>query len=391
MATEPRMNAPSHTSSEASPIGIVLVDDSAVVRGMITRALQQDVRFELLATAADGKMAIEVVKRTQPDIVLLDLEMPEMDGLTALPKLFEASPLTKVIVVCTRTANHAEQGILALRLGASEVLAKPDARDAEATEAFFQELRQKIKVLAGRSKSSPIMASTPPMPAPPPVMLKPTMAESAAAAPSAPLSSPSVTAIATSNFVKPQAIAIASSTGGPQALLTLFESLRGTKISVPIFITQHMPESFTTSFAEHLSKAAGVPCHEAKHGEEVRAGVLYLAPGDYHMTLHKQLHQVVVQLNQDPPENFCRPAADPMLRSLVPIYGNALMCLVLTGMGSDGMLGAKEVVRAGGYVAAQDRASSVVWGMPKAVAEAQLAHAVLPLKEIGELMARAMR
>ncbi len=371
-------------TEEQAPIRIMVVDDSAVVRGLISRALQNDARFNLVASASDGKMAIEVAERVQPEVILLDIEMPEMDGLTALPTLRNVAPHAKIMIVFAFNEKHAETAMQALKLGALDIMTKPSSQDAATMEDFFGTLRQKIRVLAGRSKSSPLAADS-----------AAAIAESSASPTVVPLPTPEAEAVPavtpSKQFVKPYAIAIASSTGGPQALLNLFENLRQTKLTVPVFITQHMPEGFTATFAQHLAKASGIPCFEAKDNQVVQSGAIYIAPGDYHMTIVKRLHEVVIKLNQEAPENYCRPSADPMLRSLVPIYGEHLMLIVLTGMGADALAGAREVVKAGGYVVAQDRASSVVWGMPKAVVEAKLVHAELPLAEIPELIARAVK
>jgi two-component system chemotaxis response regulator CheB len=190
--------------------------------------------------------------------------------------------------------------------------------------------------------------------------------------------------------LKAQAVAIASSTGGPQALAELFKSLRGQIAPVPIFITQHMPASFTTILAENIAKASGADCHEAKDGELAKPGVIYLAPGNFHMVTEFSGKGTVIRLNQNPPVNFCRPAADPMFESLSAIYRERLLGVVLTGMGSDGLNGAKKIVADGGQVIAQDEKSSVVWGMPKAIAEAKIARAILPLNEIGSYIVRAI-
>ena len=180
----------------------------------------------------------------------------------------------------------------------------------------------------------------------------------------------------------PRIIAIGSSTGGPQALLEVLRDIAA-RVKLPIVITQHMPATFTTLLAEHIERATGVPCAEGKDGEVVHAGRIYLAPGNYHMVVESQGASTIVRLNQNPPENFCRPSVDPMLRSLARIYGPSLLTIILTGMGSDGQKGATEVVEAGGTVIAQDEATSVVWGMPGAVATSGLCAAVLPIQEIG--------
>jgi len=180
----------------------------------------------------------------------------------------------------------------------------------------------------------------------------------------------------------PRAIAIGSSTGGPQALLEVLRDM-APSVKLPIVITQHMPATFTTLLAEHISRATGVPCAEGKDGEPVRSGQIYLAPGDFHMVLEREGTGAVIRLNQDPPENFCRPAVDPMLRSMVKIYGSSLLTIILTGMGSDGQKGSAEIAEAGGTIIAQNEATSVVWGMPGAVATSGLCSAVLPIQEIG--------
>jgi two-component system chemotaxis response regulator CheB len=189
----------------------------------------------------------------------------------------------------------------------------------------------------------------------------------------------------------PKALAIASSTGGPKAIIRMFEMLKGKACAIPIFITQHMPKEFTPHFAKQIEAAGGFPAHEGKEAEEVKPGHVYVAPGDYHMGVRRNAQEkVVIHLNQGPPENYCRPAADPMLRSLVEVYGGQVLLVVLTGMGKDGLKGAGELVEAGGLVLAQDEASSVVWGMPGAVATAGLAHRLCPLDGMAEaIMAQA--
>jgi two-component system chemotaxis response regulator CheB len=187
-----------------------------------------------------------------------------------------------------------------------------------------------------------------------------------------------------------KALAIASSTGGPQALMALFGALKGKLGGIPIFITQHMPATFTTILADHLAKAGERPCKEGADGDAVKNGQTYIAPGNYHMTVEKQDKSLVIRTNQNLPESFCRPAADPMLRSLSAIYGSDILVVVLTGMGADGLEGSKIVVSNGGRVIAQDEASSVVWGMPGAVAEGGLCQAVLPLTDIAPYLMRTI-
>ena len=352
------------------PVRVLLVDDSAVIRGLMSKALSADRAIEISGSASNAEMAINMAKSLQPNIILLDIEMPGMDGLTALPELLKVSPASKIIMASTFTTHNADLSLKALELGAADYLEKPSSRTGDEVSAFYRNLIEKVKVLGGKAafaSASPSVARS---------VIKP---------------APSIQLVSTANIplhvsgVK--ALAIASSTGGPQALMVLFESIRGHLKNIPIFITQHMPPTFTTILAEHLSKTAVRNCIEVKGGEISAAGNVYLAPGDFHMVAEKNTNgQVVLGVNQDPPENFCRPAADPMLRSLSKIYGRNLAVVVLTGMGQDGMLGAKVVVENGGSVIAQDEESCVVYGMPKAVVENKLCRAVLPLTEIGHYL-----
>jgi two-component system chemotaxis response regulator CheB len=344
------------------PIRVMLVDDSAVVRSLIARALADDPAIQVVATANDGLEAVNIATNTMLDAIILDIEMPGMDGLTALPKLRALAPKTSIIIASSLTERNVEITMKALALGASDIVAKPSNRDEGALQYFFAELKQKLHALLG----------------------KPGLGTSAL--PALPAEEKRIVR----TLGKPEAIAIAASTGGPNALLTLCEGLRGHFTHVPVFITQHMPATFTKAFAEHLHKASGTPCMEATDKLSVQAGHIYVAPGNYHMLVESIDGHRVLRLNQDPPENFCRPAADPMLRSLAKIYGPRLMVLVLTGMGSDGLLGARAVAEAGGRIFAQDAASSTVWGMPKAISEAGIADAVLPLTEMIPLLKEAM-
>lgn len=349
----------------------MVVDDSAVVRGLISRALESDPAIKVEASASDGDMAVRLVTKHKIDVIVLDIEMPVMDGLTALPKLLAADPTLKIIMASTLTLANAEISMRALQLGAADYIPKPTtSRELTGAEDFKRELTEKVKALALRQQRErrPYnltgQATTAPVPPPRP------------AAPLVLRDTTSVTA--------PAAIAIGSSTGGPQALFEVMRHLQG--ISQPVFITQHMPATFTTILAQHISRQCNVQCEEAREGEIVVPGRVYLAPGDKHMLLHRFGADVRVTLTQDPPENFCRPAVDPMLRSLAAVYGSQLLAVILTGMGSDGAKGVIEVDKAGGNVIAQDEASSVVWGMPGAAAATGVCRQLLPLNDIGEFL-----
>lgn len=354
----------------AQKIRVMLVDDSAIVRGLMQRALSADPAMEIVATAVDGQMALDFLKRTQVDIIILDIEMPVMDGLTALPQLMKLAPNTRIIMASTLTMRNAEISLKALQLGAADYLAKPSATGGTEVQEFYRQLIAKVKALAPAAIRTALTnaLNEPPLPV------------AGAAGNVRPVPNP----------MPAGALAIASSTGGPQALMTVFEQMKGRKLRVPVFITQHMPPTFTTILATHISKASGHDCHEAKDGETVVPGVIYVAPGDYHMTVERVGAEVKLKLDQNPQENFCRPAADPMLRSLAKVYGAKLLVSVLTGIGADGTRGAADAVAAGGIVVTQDEASCIVYGMPRAIAEAKLASAILPLNQMGSYLAKAV-
>lgn len=351
------------------PIRVLLVDDSAVIRGLMNKALSNDPAINVIGAAANGEMAIAMAKELLPEVIVLDIEMPVMDGITALPELLRVSEKSKVIIASTLSLRNAEISMKALSLGASDYLAKPAAKTGNAAEDFYRELIAKIKALVARPDKTQPTVSKEPTSMPPRAFLSPESINT-------PLH---VTGV--------HALAIASSTGGPQALLKVFEHIKGRLNNIPIFMTQHMPPTFTTILADHLSKAGNRVCSEAKEGMVVKSGCAYLAPGDFHMIPEKTSGgQVVLHITQDPPENFCRPAADPMLRALANIYGKHLAVVVLTGMGQDGMEGAKVAVQHGGNVIAQSEQTCVVYGMPKAVVEAGICRAVLPLEDIGRYL-----
>lgn len=371
-------------------IRVMVVDDSAVVRGMITKLLEVDPEIRVVSTVGDGQRAVDQAGRKTLDVIVLDVEMPVMDGLTAIPKLMMASPNSKILMVSKLTRINAEVSMKAMALGASDYVPKPMAgHNADATAEFGHELRDKLKALGfsayrrrtGHSPNPSTAAKAPP----------PRSSNSSGGLTQS--RTQLISQIVKTSAARPEpapklrVIAIGSSTGGPQALFEVMASLKS-DITQPIVITQHMPPTFTTILAEHITRHSGVSCSEAKHGEVLRDRHAYVAPGDYHMTFEQRGSATTIQLSQSAPENFCRPAVDAMLRSLVSIYGGAIMATILTGMGHDGLKGCELVRGAGGTVLAQDEASSVVWGMPGAVAQAGLAESVLPLKEIGPAMRR---
>lgn len=345
-------------------IRVLVVDDSAVVRGLISRQLNAETGIGVVATAANGELALAELARRPVDVVVLDIEMPVMDGLTALAEIVARYPAVKVVMASTLTRRNAEISMKALHLGASDYVAKPET-GLGAAEAFRHELASKIKALSSRPSAG--AARTPP-PAPAP----------AVAPPPSPTRAPRT---------RPNVILIGASTGGPPALLKLFTALRGA-VQQPILLTQHMPPTFTALLAEQLARAGDRPCAEARDGDRIEAGRCYIAPGGWHMTVAREGAVPTLRLNQDPPENFCRPAVDPLFRTAAQVFGSGALGVILTGMGADGAHGCEALSRAGGHFIVQDEASSVVWGMPGAAAATGLATGILPLDQIGPWVRR---
>jgi two-component system chemotaxis response regulator CheB len=348
----------------------MVVDDSAVMRSAITRILLGEKDMKVVASAANGQLAIDALKRQPTDVVILDIEMPVLDGLSAIPLLKAIDPGVQIIMASTLTHKNADISLRALSLGATDYIPKPssDQGNMLMAEQFTHELVEKVRTLARRARSKNVRM--------------PSSLQAVAAKPANTIADVKKIVLRTGVLTRPDVIAIGSSTGGPQALFEVIKNL-GTGLRQPIVITQHMPPSFTTILAEHIMRQCGVSCAEAKEGEILKPGQYYVAPGDFHLLFVRKPEGVAVKLTKDPAENYCRPSVDPMLRSLVEAYGRNILAVILTGMGQDGMKGGKIVVDAGGGVIAQDEATSVVWGMPGAVANAGLCSSVLPVGDIG--------
>lgn len=355
------------------PLRVMLADNSAVVRGLITRMLSSEKDITIVASVSDGAQAVRQLQRDpQIDVVVLDVEMPVMDGLTALKYLLAVNSSAQVIMASTLTQRNAEVSLQALAAGAADYVPKPSSERLGSSDEFRRDLVTKIHALGRRRQR--LRPQRPGIPASSSV---PPATPSRAAAAVTPLRPVSVRRRAAP--IAPDVIAIGSSTGGPQALTAVFRGLRREDVRQPILITQHMPRTFTAILAEHLGRLSGWPSAEAQDGERLQPGHIYVAPGDQHLLVQGSREAAKVRLTRDPPENFCRPAVDPMLRSLTEVFGNRVLAVILTGMGSDGCAGAQRLVAAGGTVLAQDEETSVVWGMPGAVANLGLCAAVLPL------------
>lgn len=370
-----------------NPVRVMVVDDSAVVRGLITRMLEAESDISVVASVGNGKMAVDGLSRAEVEIIVLDIEMPVMDGLTALPKLLEKDPSVRVIMASTLTSRNADISLKALSSGAVDYIPKPSSsRELSGGQDFSAELVEKVRTHAlARRRTKGLPKSDLPQARRP---LLSNAASKTVAQPIRPATKEVTLKAAPATHERPDIIAIGSSTGGPQALFKVLKDLKD-RVNQPIVITQHMPATFTKILAEHINRMTGWSCQEATDGMAVMAGQVYLAPGDYHMTVEAKGAHRVLRLNQDPPENFCRPAVDPMLRSVVAVYGRKVLTVILTGMGSDGLKGSQVVVDKGGQVVAQDEASSVVWGMPGAVAQAGICSAVLPVDQIGAYVVKA--
>ncbi len=346
-------------------INVLVVDDSVVIRRLVTTSLESDPDITVCGTAANGSIALSKLLQVAPDLVTLDVEMPVMDGLQTLRELRKTHPRLPVIMFSTLTERGASATLDALTAGASDYVCKPANVGSvpEAIAAVREQLIPKIKALVpGGRPSLPAQARP----------VRPAAAAARAGAPVRAGAAPTA---------RIDLLAIGSSTGGPDALTAVLPLLPAS-LPVPVVITQHMPPVFTRLFAQRLDAKCPLAVKEAEDGDLVVAGCVLVAPGDRHLVLERRGAAVVVRLSDAPAENFCRPAVDVMFRSAAALYGEHVLSVVLTGMGSDGARGSEVVRAAGGEVVVQDQATSVVWGMPGSVVSAGQAHRVLPLRDV---------
>lgn len=359
-------------AADGAKIAVLIVDDSAVIRGLIRRMVEAESDMIVQDSSANGQMAVKAVQKGGIDVVVLDIDMPVMDGLTALPQIIAASPGIQVIMASTLTTRNAETSIKAMDLGAADYIPKPTSNreisgSGDTGDEFHHELIQKIRALGERTQKSG-RVKTPQKFGDAKPQQKPAAAK--------------VSTTGNALPKHPRILAVGSSTGGPQALFRFMEDL-GKDFPVPIVITQHMPATFTTILAKNITERTNIPCKEGEDGDPLLPNQALLAPGDHHMVVEGTGAFKTIRLNQDPKVNFCRPAVDPMFLSVTQRYGPDVIGVILTGMGHDGLTGGQAIVNAGGGIVAQDEATSVVWGMPGAVAEAGICNAVLPLDKIG--------
>jgi two-component system chemotaxis response regulator CheB len=369
------------TSTRQEPLRVMVVDDSVVIRGLISRWIASESDMVVAASLRTGLDAVNQIERVNPDVAVLDIEMPELDGISALPLLLAKKRNLIIIMASTLTRRNAEISFKALSLGASDYIPKPEStREPAAAETFHHDLIQKIRSLGAKVRRPIQLSSSPPLA---PALGRPREPSSRPA----PVAQPQLMRRAFSTQA-PRVLLIGSSTGGPQALISLVTELGAVIDRFPVLITQHMPPTFTTILAEHLARSSQRPAREAVDGEIVKAGRIYLAPGGRHMRVVRHGAEAAIALDDGPPVNFCKPAVDPLFTSAIDVWQGGVLAVVLTGMGSDGMRGGKEIVAAGGSVIAQDEASSVVWGMPGAAANAGICAAVLPLNQIAPKLVR---
>jgi two-component system, chemotaxis family, protein-glutamate methylesterase/glutaminase len=340
-------------------IRVLIVDDSATLRTLLSSLLSEDPAIEVAGTAANGKLALSQYQHLRPDVVLMDIVMPEMDGMDALRALRQSDPRAVVIMLSVLTRRGATVTLDALGAGDVDYVAKPES--AEAIPALRADLIAKIKLHAGLRRAAESLPALLPRVS---SRTKPSRAPQ-----------------------RPGIVAIASSTGGPNALAVLIAALPR-ELRVPVVVAQHMPEVFTKLLAERLNVNSRVRVLEGVAGDTLQAGVVYLAPGGHHMETAREGGQIRLRLHDGPLENGCRPAADVLFRSVAACYGGAVVAVVLTGMGHDGLRGCQALHQAGAQVIVQDEASSVIWGMPRVVAEAHLADAILPLTALGPEIVR---
>jgi two-component system chemotaxis response regulator CheB len=343
----------------------MVVDDSVVVRKIVTDVLSADPDIEVVGTAVNGRIAVSKLDQLKPDLVTMDIEMPEMNGIEAVRAIRATRSRVPIIMFSTLTERGASATLDALSAGANEYVTKPAnvGSVGQSMESVREQLIPKIKALTGR-----------------PVTVGPARA-------AAPVPPPLSPAPRTGPGKKPAVLVIGSSTGGPEALAKVLPQLPAS-LPVPVLLVQHMPPVFTRQFAQRLDRLSALRVVEAADGSPLLPGTAHLAPGDHHLVVRGGPRGLHTGLNQGPPENFCRPAVDPLFRSVVTAFDGAVLAVVLTGMGADGRNGAGEVRAAGGTVIVQDQASSVVWGMPGAVSQAGFADEILPLDRIPEAIAR---
>lgn len=407
-------------------IRVMLVDDSAVVRGLLSRWLSAEENVEVVARCHNGLHAVREIAQVQPTLVILDIEMPEMDGLEALPHLLQACPDVRILIASSLSTKNAEISLTALAKGAHDYIAKPTSNSGLSTSNEFRidlithinalcvgsggqakmlteraQPSSSTSVSSRRPKTEPTPKAALPRRKETPKVQSPAIAASreklnALRAIKEEVSKPVFDAPSKSGLMpfkngKPDIVCIGSSTGGPRALQQVLQDAAPALSKIPVVLTQHMPKSFTTVFSSHLDKACVLNVKEAEHGDVLKPGHVYVAPGDRHLVLEKVDGIVRIVLDDGPQINFCKPAVDKMFTSASQLYGSKVLSIILTGMGKDGVGGGQDIIAKGGNVLVQDAQSSIVWGMPGAAYKAGIASAQLPLDTIGSKIAKIIQ
>lgn len=350
-------------------IRVLVVDDAVVMRKLVSETLNRDAELEVIGTAANGRIALQKIPQLNPDVLTLDVEMPEMGGLETLRELRKLYPRLPVIMFSTLTQKGGEATLDALALGANDYVTKPAnvGSVTESIERLETELVAKIKVHCRQAAVNGIAQAV--RPAVPPVP----------AAPFDPFKRRPI-----------EIVCVGTSTGGPNALAQVFADLPG-GFPTPIVIVQHMPPMFTALLAERLTAHSAIPCKEGAEGQPLQTGHAYMAPGGRHMEIQRVGTGLRLRLHDGPPENSCRPAVDVLFRSVAAACGAGVLGVVMTGMGQDGLRGCELIRDGSGRVIAQDEASSVVWGMPGAVSQAGYAERIVPLNRIASEINRMVQ
>ena len=356
-----------------TPISVLVVDDSVVVRRLVTLALEDREGIEVVGVAANGQIALGKIDQLKPDVITMDIEMPVMDGIATVRALRKAGHRMPVIMFSTLTERGASATLDALAAGATDYVTKPSGHGSvgEAVTRVANDLVPRIIALAGPRRSAPVAATR------------------SATAKVAPRASATVKLLAAPERGVVRAVVIGSSTGGPEALSHVLRGLTA-PLPVPVIVVQHMPPVFTRQLAARLDRLGPSTVVEAAGGEVLMPGTVYIAPGDQHLEVVRSGNTVRTRVHQGPPVNYCRPSADVLFDSAAAVFGGDQLAVVLTGMGADGRNGVEKILAAGGRVLVQDEETSVVWGMPGAVATGPGAHAVLPLDEVAPAIVRAV-
>ena len=349
-------------STAAKALRAIVTDDTSLYRRMLTDILKSIPGVEVVGTAFDGEDCLTMAEKLKPDFITLDMQMPRRDGLSTLEEIKRRKLDAEVVMVCSPTVESADQTLLALRLGALDMILKPASNDFSANKKDLESqlLNQVLTVRARRARrTSTLLARTE----------------------SVRLTSPVITNLPAARMKTPKCVCIGVSTGGPQALGVVLNALPG-DLPVPIFIVQHMPPVFTKSLADHLNGRGKIRVSEAVDGEIAANGKVYIAPGGKQMRIEKHLHGFQIRVTNDPPIGACKPSVDYLFNSVENCVGGEALAVILTGMGSDGLAGCKKLHNRGARIIAQDAESCVVYGMPRQIIENNLAHEVLTLNSI---------